>query len=202
MDSDTANPSKVVAKKIDKIIDMAIVDIFNLRRKGNHIFVDDIKLAWSRLADEEKACLTAKIKNLQRNNKNIVNNISSRELVYYFAKNIIPYKKTKALESKEKRFTEMLIWANFVIECLDRVGEAEKAMRQPKLRKNKFTFKESQEKYNELVNEFYNVYANPTANEKRILKLKLMFNKNKDLLNHLLKERNAWKEILITANIY
>lgn len=210
MDSDNANLSKAVAKKVESIIDLAIVDIFNSKKRIGKIadpnsplcLIPEVKERWIKLSDEEKAYLTEVIKqNNSKKHKNINNAVTNYELVYYFLKYILPYSKQVEVEVSNKSLMDTLIWSNDVLKTLKTIEAIEFALENRSVKRSHSYMNNLQADYENAVNKFYTVYANPSKKEKRILKLKLMLNKKLALLEHLLKERNTWQEVLDNCKI-
>lgn len=211
MDSDTANPRNVVYKKIDSIIDLAIVDIFNSKKQTGKIanpesdgsFITEVKSRWLKLTDEEKAYLTESIRKqvMHKKNKKLVYNVSSYELICYFTRYVLPYTSQVNTKEQDKNLTDMLIWANNVIGCLKAIEEIECDLEKKSARRSQYYMENIQNDYNSAVNKFYNTYGSPSKGEMRILKFKLLFDKRVNLLKHLLKERKMWDEIVTQAQL-
>lgn len=211
MDSDTANPRNVVYKKIDSIIDLAIVDIFNSKKQTGKIanpesdgsFITEVKSRWLKLTDEEKAYLTESIRKqvMNKKNKKLVYNVSSYELICYFTRYVLPYTSQVNTKEQDKNLTDMLIWANNVIGCLKAIEEIECDLEKKSARRSQYYMENIQNDYNSAVNKFYNTYGSPSKGEMRILKFKLLFDKRVNLLKHLLKERKMWDEIVTQAQL-
>jgi len=211
MDSDTANPRNVVAKKVDSIIDLAITDIFNSKKQTGKIadpesdssFIPEVKSRWLKLTDEEKTYLTESIRKqvIHKKNKKVVYNVSSYELICYFTRYILPYTAQIKAKKQDKNLTDMLIWANNVIDCLKNIETIECDLEKKSARRSQYYMENIQNDYNSAVNKFYNTYGSPSKGEMRVLKFKLLFDKRVNLLKHLLRERNAWQEIVAEAKL-
>ena len=146
MDSDTANPRNVVARKVDSIIDLAITDIFNSKKQTGKIanpesgssFIAEVKSRWLKLTDDEKAYLTECIRKqvMHKKNKKVNFNVSSYELIYYFTRYILPYTSQVKTKQQDKNLTDMLIWANNVISCLKAIERIETKLEKKSVRRS------------------------------------------------------------------
>ena len=205
MDNDAANPSGFAIKRVDETIDLAIVDIFNSKKKIGFIadpdssssLLKEVRAKWINLTDEEKEYLTEQIKRLESNHV-FRPKVSNQDIARYFTKYVLPCIKTDEIEhKKEKRLAEILIWANEIYDTLKTIKKAKAHDKHhSKLRKN-----EKHEHYLDAVHKFYSVYGNPSKRELRILKFKLLFKQEKELLKHLLKEKQNWIEISETFDL-
>lgn len=199
MDNDTANLSEFAIKRVNDIIDLAIVDIFNSKKKTGFIaepaasstLLNDVRLKWFNLSNLEKEYLTEQIKHL-KTNLVFRPKVSNQDIIMYFAKFVLPYfKSEQPKESKDKRLLEIFAWANEVYAILKTINDA--ATR--KKHYSKLKKKENRETYSEAVSELYRVYGKPSKREQAILKFKLLFKEEYKILKHLLKEQQNWNEI-------
>lgn len=205
MDNDTANLSGFAIKRVDETIDLAIVDIFNSKKKIGFIadpdssssLLKEVRAKWIGLTDVEKEYLTEQIKHLKSNNI-FRPKVSNQDIVKYFTKYVLPYLKTDEVkQEKEKRLTEILIWANEICSILKTIKKATAHDKHcSKLRKN-----EKHEHYLDAIHKFYSVYGNPSKRELSVLKFKLLFKQEKELFKHLLKEKQNWLEISETFDL-